>query len=412
MHWIPLSERSAIGYLKGVCRHLLNHQRDLSPVWADPWSPLFGDDEVQVLHRSLPEYIPTPTVTLPNLSLALGNGDVWVKDESQRFGLKAFKALGASYAVFRFIMEYCEANGRSCPPADRFFRDDSPVAPNTLTFCTATDGNHGRGVAWVARKLQQRAVIYMPHHSATARIENIRAEGAEVIVVDGDYDCAVRTAASNAERNGWQVISDTSWPGYENIPRWIMAGYTTMMREMHESSNPLPIPDVVFVQGGVGALAAAVAWYYNQPTLSARPKIVAVEPVSAACLLESIESPHGEPIQSSGRQDSIMAGLNCGTPSLVAWPLIKSGIALFLSITDDWCLRAMRTFYHPVGGDPRLVSGESGAAGLAALLAFTESKSLSSARVVLGLNRNSRVLLFNTEGDTDPAGFREIVDPN
>jgi diaminopropionate ammonia-lyase len=334
---------------------------------------------------------------------------ILAKDESHRFGLNAFKALGASYAVYRFLKQHLEAHGKSCPPASEFYRQEPPVPPGTFTFCTATDGNHGRGIAWIARKLRQRAVIYMPHGSVQARIENIKAEGAEVIVIDGNYDAAVSRAAADAEQNGWHIISDTSWPGYEEIPRWIMAGYTTMFREIHEPPSAWPMPDVVIVQAGVGALAAAAAWYYNRNAASNRPRLVSVEPTSAACLLESIQSQDGDPVQSRGKQDSIMAGLNCGTPSLLAWPIVKRGFDLFVSVSDDYGIRAMQSLFHPQGNDKRIVSGESGAAGLAALLALVAEESLALARSHLGLDTNSTVLLLNTEGDTDPDHFHQRV---
>lgn len=392
-----------------MCRYAINHHRDSSANWTDEWTRLFGDPDIARVHRAFPEYSPTPTMAVPALAYSLGVRQIQVKDESHRFGLKAFKALGASYAIYRYVADRCTAIGLPCPPAAAFYRASPPLPPGTLTFCTATDGNHGRGVAWVARKLKQRAVIYMPGGSVQSRIDNIKFEGAEVIVVDGDYDSAVSAAAADAECNDWQIISDTSWPGYEEIPCWIMAGYMTMFQEMHESAAPVPIPDVVIVQGGVGALAAAAAWYYNQPGIASRPRLVSVEPVSAACLLESIESPDGEPVQSQGKQDSIMAGLNCGTPSPVAWPLIKRGFDLFVSIDDDWCVEAMRAYYHPVGNDPSVISGESGAAGLAALLALLRGQALKSAHSYLGLNGETDILLLNTEGDTNPPGFRDIV---
>ncbi len=366
-----------------------------------------GHDSADVfaLHQSLPVYTPTPLRALPHLARRLGVGSILVKDESHRFGLKAFKALGSTYAIYRFIKEYLESHGGDCPPPEKFYRDHDFIVPNTFTFCTATDGNHGRGVAWVARLLKQKSVIYMPRNSAQPRIDNIMREGAEVLVADGDYDWAVAQCRRDAEKFGWQIVSDTSWPGYEQIPRWISAGYLTMYEEIRRQSNV--IPDIIFVQVGVGALAASVAWYYRQINSVDRVKLVSVEPWQPACLLESIE--RGEPVVARADYGTIMAGLNCATPSPVAWPVIKDGFDLFMSISDDYAREAMRILYHPDGNDTRIVSGESGAAGLAALLGILKDKDLKGARDHLALNSKSAVLILNTEGDTDPDSFARIV---
>jgi len=379
------------------------------PCWAGPVSQAFESTDIADLHRSIPEYRPTPLVELPDLARDLGVGKILVKDEGLRFGLKAFKALGAAYACYRFLREYLENHGRGCPPASLFYRGKLALHPKELIFCTATDGNHGRGVAWVARKLSQGAAIYMPSGSVAARIDNIKGEGAEVVVVEGTYDEAVRQCVENAGIHGWRIISDTSWPGYERIPRWIMAGYLTMFREVQAALEPDVRVDSVIVPGGVGALAGAAAWYFRRESPWPKAKLVSVEPVEAACLLESILSPAGEPTESRGRQDSIMAGLNCGYPSPAAWPLIKQAFNLLVAVSDDRCLKAMRRYYHPSGSDPRIVSGESGAAGLAALLALAEDDSAVGARAGLGLGTEKTVLLINTEADTDPIGFRQRV---
>ncbi len=389
-----------------MCQYCFNRYRQINPDWDESSRRVFRAGDVLELHRSLPEYAPTPLISLPSLADRLGIGCLLVKDESHRFGLKAFKALGASYAVYRFVRAF---RGKELPAATLFYSGGDTLSENELTFCTATDGNHGRGVAWIARKLKQRAVIYMPAGSVPDRVESIRAEGARVVIADGDYDRAVALAAAEAGKNGWQIISDTSWPGYEKIPRWIMAGYTTLFREIDDIASLCSDIDVVFVPGGVGALAAAASWYYNSFGRSHRVKLVSVEPTEAACLLESARSVDGQPHVFHGRLDSIMAGLNCGTPSPVAWPLIRAGFDFFVSISDDFCRQAIRAYYYPGGDDPRIVSGESGAAGLGALLALCELPRLREAREQLGLGRDSTVLLLNTEGDTDPTSFKNII---
>jgi len=264
-------------------------------------------------------------VPLPGLAKQLDLGAIFVKDEAHRLGLNAFKVLGGSYAVYRALRERWESassepfGDRLELTADRRQRLGHPI------LCTATDGNHGRGVAWSARQLGLKAVIYMPHGTVPARIENIRCEGADVRVIDGNYDAAVEQIKADAAAHGWLVISDTSWPGYTRIPGWIQAAYTTIFREMEHDLHRADGPgvDIVVVPGGVGALAAAAAWYYVARYGVRRPKLVCVEPLSAACLLASARTADGTPVAVSGALDSIMAGLNCGTPSTIAWPLIR-----------------------------------------------------------------------------------------
>lgn len=355
------------------------------PAW------LTAAPDVEAFHRSLPGYAPTPLVALPALAAELGLGDVRVKDESKRFGLNAFKVLGASYAIHRFMQ-------KAPPPAGK-----------TLTFATATDGNHGRAVAWAARRLGHEAVIFVPSNTVPARINAIRGEGAELVVVDGTYDDTVRRAAADAEQHGWQVISDTAWPGYMEIPGWIMEGYGTVFAEATRqlATAGAAAPDVVLLQAGVGGLACAGTLYYFRH--GPRPKLVSVEPTDADCLAESIASPDGGIREAKGRQNSIMAGLNCGTPSLLAWPIIRAGMDGFLAVEDAFAEAAMRRFAAGQGGDPAIVSGESGAAGLAGLLALCREPELEDARRELGLGPKARVLLVSTEGDTDPVNYRRVV---
>lgn len=362
-------------------------------------------DDLISLHSSIPEYTPTPLLELPNLSRELGVGDISVKDESHRFGLKAFKALGATYAIFK-LLRYLEGESVS---ARNFYSGESPLKSCRYTFTTATDGNHGRGVAWVASKLRQNAVVYMPENAVQARVENIQSEGAEVIVVDGNYDRAVELCREDAEKHGRVLISDTSWPGYEMIPRWIQYGYFTLFDEAVSSAATGKPFDVVIVPGGVGALAASAAMFFRSILKDESTRLVSVEPVDAACLLESAETESGEAVSASGAVNSIMAGLNCGTPSLVAWPSIRAGFDVFLAIEDSYSEHAMRALYYPGNSDPRIISGESGAASMAALLALKRDERLADACGFPGLDSGSRVLILNTEGDTDPANFERIV---
>jgi len=347
---------------------------------------------VLAFHRSLPGYAPTPLHALPGLAADLGLCHLYVKDESRRFGLRAFKALGASWAL-RSVVEARSTAGEPPPAA----------------VATATDGNHGRAVAWAARRLGFAAVIFIPAHAAVSRIEAIRGEGARVVLVDGTYDDAVARCAAEAAAGGWQVIADTGYAGYLEVPRRVTEGYATLFLETdaERAARGWPAPDLVVVQGGVGALAAAVVGHADRAR--PRPLVAVVEPDSADCLLESIASPGGRPSAAHGRQDSIMAGLNCGLPSLAAWPVLRRGADLFLSIEDRHAEEAVRRLWRPAAGDPRIEAGESGAAGLAGLLALCREPALRGARDRLRLGRRTAVLLINTEGATDPEGFRRIT---
>jgi len=394
-------------------RFVLNRFQQERPSWDNREYAPFGDDDAFAFHKSLPHYHPTPLFSLPALAHQLGVGQILVKDESYRFDLNAFKVLGASSAIYRFMTGVMAVE--SSEPFDILeFMKDARRAPwaDKFTFCTATDGNHGRAVAWTAKRFGQKAVIYMPKGTVPARIRNIEAEGARVEIIEGTYDDAVKKIAIDAAQNGWQVISDTAYPGYLTVPGQIMAGYVTMFKEMEgkilggESADV----DIVFLQAGVGSFAAAAGWYYIARYGSSRPKLVSVEPVEAACLLESSLTPDGRPTTAKGSFTTIMAGLNCGTPSIIAWPIIRDSFDLFLAVTDEYAAEAMRRYYHPPGDDPHIVSGESGAAGLAALLALVRDDGLREAREKLGLGMTSRILLVNTEGATDPEHFRHVVE--
>ncbi len=381
---------------------------------ANPLAYLFATDDILKFHSSIKEYAPTPLVSLPALAARYGVGQILIKDESERFGLKAFKALGASYAIYRFIKQRVERDTGVMLTVERFWEGVREGGFGAFTFCTASDGNHGRGVAWTAGKLGQRAVVYMPWNTVRARVKAIENEGARVVVVDGTYDDAVIIAAREAEQNGWQVISDTSYPGYTEIPLWIMAGYMTMFHEIENAINETGLrrPNFVLVQAGVGALAATAAFHYGLRRVGREPRqlsLVAVEPTDADCLLESARAGGEEIVPSRGSQNSIMAGLNCGMPSMIAWEVISRRFDLFVSIPDDYSERAMRQYYFPEAGDRQIISGESGAASLCGLMALMTDETLGRAGERLRLGADSSVLLINTEGDTDPVNFEKVV---
>jgi diaminopropionate ammonia-lyase len=336
-------------------------------------------------HASMPGYEPTPVRSAPAAAARLGVREVLVKDESSRLGLPSFKVLGASWAVYRALL-------------DRAKRATGSLNGDAFTLSAATDGNHGHAVARMARLLGFAARIYVPAGTAPPRIEAIAGEGATVTVLDGSYQDAVARSAEDASER-CLVISDTSWEGYTDVPAWVIDGYMTILAELEEV--PRARPDVVVIPVGVGALAAAVIRHF-WGAVEPRPWLVGVEPTSAACVLESVAA--GRVSTLDHDQDSIMAGLNCATPSLVAWPLVSEGIDAYLSVPDEWVPEAMRLLARD-----GIVAGETGAAGLAGMLALLDVPSLGAARVELGLGPDTSVLLLCTEGATDPDAYRRLV---
>ena len=315
-------------------------------------------------HRSIPGYEPTPLHSLPDLAAELDLAALYVKDESSRFGLNAFKVLGASYAMSRF------EGLRSC-------------------FSAATEGNHGRAVAWAARQMGAESVIFVPVNMSQARRDALAREGAEIVEVDGTYDDAVRQCAEQSEELNMQVISDTAYAGYTEIPSLIMDGYGTLFLEADEQL-PAP-PDWVYIQAGVGGLACAAARHYRRAKYP--PKLVCVEPDAANCHFASIGSEGGVPRRATGSLDSSMSGLNCGEVSIAAWPEVRTAYHAFLTIEDAWAEEAVRRLN---ASTPRVIAGECGAAGLAGVLACRPP-------------RQSSVLVINSEGATDPAAFERIT---
>jgi diaminopropionate ammonia-lyase len=350
-------------------------------------------------HRRLPGYEETPLVDAPRLADALGVGKVLVKDESSRLGLPAFKILGASWAVYRALEERLGDEGFGHWEAIEDLKARlEPLRP--LSLVAATDGNHGCAVARVARLFGLGARIFVPGDMVAARREAIAGEGAEVVVVDGGYDEAVETSA---EADGL-LISDTSWPGYERVPSWVIEGYSTMLWEIEDAllRRGEAGPDLVFVQVGVGAFAAAVARHFRRHIAPRHPRLVAVEPARADCLFQSVSA--GRLVSVPGPHDSIMAGLNCGRPSLVAWPILSRSMDVFVAVDDEPAREAMR-----LAARAGIVSGETGAAGLGGLLQLLHSGEGGEARRLLGVNEDTRVLVFNSEGATDPDAYRRVV---
>lgn len=354
-----------------------------------------------------PGFAPTPLADLPGLSAAAGIARIAVKDEGARFGLGSFKALGGAYAVLCQIKARIAAmSGTQASSAD-ILAGKHKVIARAMTVCCATDGNHGRSVAWGARMFGAACVIYIHEHVSKGREDAIAAFGAKVRRVAGTYDDSVRRAAGEAAAQGWTVISDTSYEGYMDIPRDVMAGYGVMADEALEQWRgpaDAPAPSHVFVQAGVGGVAAAVCARLDHALGAKRPRFVAVEPERAACLFASVRE--GRAASIGGDLDTMMAGLAAGDTSVLAWDVLNEGADDFLIVSDDSVAPAMRLLAGGVAGDPPLVAGESAVAGLAGLLGALARPEVASA---LELGPDSRVLLFLTEGDTDPELYTRIA---
>lgn len=371
----------------------------------------FGVKEAQKardFHRTFPEYEATPLADLKNLARVLGLGSIHVKDESYRFGLNAFKVLGGSYALGSFIAKRLGMDISELP-YEKMVSEDLRKKLGELTFVTATDGNHGRGIAWTASRLHQKAVVYMPRGSSPERLRNIQALGAEASITDMNYDEAVDFARSQGEKNGWIMVQDTAWEGYEEIPKTIMQGYTTMALEAVEQLQGEK-PTHIFLQAGVGAMSGAVTGfftdYYGEED---RPVITIVEPDQADCLYRTALTNDGKLHTVTGPMHSIMAGLCCGVPCTLGWNILKDHSDNFISIPDTIAAKGMRILGNPMGDDPRVISGESGAATLGFLARVMTDERLSDLKETIGLDKDSRVLLISTEGDTDRENYRRIV---
>jgi diaminopropionate ammonia-lyase len=366
--------------------------------------------KTRAFHRQLPGYQMSPLKGISNLSSRLGLGGIWVKDESARLDLQSFKVLGGSYAIYQLIKKRLGLTSQELTFAD-MTSGALRERLGDLTFATATDGNHGRGVGWAAAQMGFPSIIYVHRLTSAARIAAIESTGSRVVVIDGNYDDAVRQVEQDALKNGWQVISDTSWEGYEDIPRWVMQGYSTIFAEAQEQFAALGMlrPTHVLVQAGVGSLAAAAVGYYTSLFGAERPKFVVVEPDRAACLYESIRAGDGQPHSVTGDLDTIMAGLACGDPNPLAWNILSKHADVFAICPDYTAAKGMRVYGIPLRDDPFIISGESGAVTLGALMYTMQLDETRPLREHLGLDSSSQVLLINSEGNTSPEDFRLVV---
>lgn len=367
--------------------------------------------KARAFHKSFPQYSVTPLADLKGMAEHLGLGGLYVKDESYRFGLNAFKVLGGSFAIAHYI---AEQTGRDVSDCDFNYLTSEQLEKDfgQATFFTATDGNHGRGVAWAAKRLHQKAVVHMPRGSTKTRYDNIAKEGAQVTIEDLNYDDCVRLAAKEAENTDHGVIvQDTAWDGYTKIPSWIMQGYGTMASEAADQLRQLEInrPTHVFVQAGVGSLASSMVGFFANLFPSNPPKFIIMEAGAAACLYKSAKAADGEPRIVTGDLQTIMAGLACGEPNTIGWDILRNHADAFISCPDWVSARGMRMLAAPVKGDPAVTSGESGAVGMGVVSSLMTDPVYKDLRDALEIGSDSQALLFSTEGDTDPVRYREIV---
>lgn len=365
--------------------------------------------EVSRYHESFPMYKETPLIALKNLAHKFNLGQIYVKDESKRFNLNAFKVLGGSYAAAAYLADKLSLD-MSNISFDILKNEGLKRKAGEMVFITATDGNHGRGIAWTAKQLGYKSVIFMPKGSSYHRINNIKAEGGEVIVLDCNYDDAVRHAKQYAMDNNGVLMQDTALEGYEDIPLWIMQGYITIAHEVVSQLNEIQDkPTHLFLQAGVGSFAAAMLGFFVNKYGKDELNTIIIEPENANCIYKSAVINDGKPHIVEGSLETIMAGLSCGEPNPIAWPILRDHADCFVSSPDYIAARGMSILANPINGDERIVSGESGAPGIGLISLLMEKDELKDLKEALKLDNNSRVLIISTEGDTDPDSYRRIL---
>ncbi len=361
-----------------------------------------NSDTAYNFHKTLPGYLPTPLLNLRHFAQKIGIGDCYIKDESQRLGLNAFKVLGASYAMAEEIKKYVP-EGQSNLSFESIKSHKTSI--KDLTFVTATDGNHGRAVAWCAEQYGCRAVVFMPKGSSEIRLKSILEHKAKAEITELNYDETVKYAESEAIKNNWVLLQDSSWPGYTEVPRNIMVGYKTMVQEFFEQTSDWPTH--VIAQAGVGSFAASIFSSFISSTKQ-QPKFILLEPSGAACFFNSVKvgdkKPHLTP-----DLNTMMAGLSCGMPSILAWDIIVPIADIFAICEDNIAIKGMQILSQPTEGDPSIISGESGAVPIGFLHEVATNPLYSDLRDQLQLDVSSKVLFFSTEGDTDPELYKKYT---
>jgi len=364
--------------------------------------------KIRKFHKSFPQYSVTPLAPLDKLAKELGVGGIYIKDESYRFGLNSFKALGCTFALAGYIAQRL---GVPVWELDYHTLPEAAAKLGEFTFFAATDGNHGRAVAWAARELGQKAKIFMNKGCPQIRLDHIKREGAEASISDLNYDDTIRFVTELAANTPNSVIvQDTAWEGYEDIPGWIMQGYAVMALEACQQLDDQGIkPTHFIIQAGVGAFAGAAQGFVSNYYGNNAPASFVVEPGVADCYYKSALRGDGEPVNVGGDMKTIMAGLACGEPSKVSWDILKNKSSFFATIEDCHAARGMRVLGAPLGCDQRVISGESGASSMGFLYELLKNDDLAELREKAGICKDSRILLFSTEGDTDPINYRNVV---
>ncbi len=389
--------------LEAKLTHQTNPAIQHAGPYPEPFNRLFDRAAAEAAWQNIstwPEYRPTPLLDLSELASDAGLERLWYKDESQRFSLKSFKALGGAYAVLRLLQNLVAEKTGERPDLEAFRSGAyTELVADTVISC-ATDGNHGRSVAWGCQQCGCRCVIYIHRDVSGYREQAMAAFGAEVVRIDGNYDDSVRLADEDAKRYGRIIVSDTSYPGYMDIPRDVMHGYSVMLREAVEQLDG-EVPTHVFIQGGVGGLAASVCAYFWQTWGERRPRFIVVEPEQANCLQQSARA--GEAVVVHGDLDTLMAGLACGEVSALAWPILEAGADDFLTLGESGVAPAMRLLHDQ---QPAIEAGESAVAGIAAALIARADPDLAKR---LQLDAQSRVFVIGTEGATDPEVYQALV---
>ncbi len=392
----------------GRIGHFANSNAATNTAYPDALKEILDFKDAEIAYEEIskwPGYKVTPLHPLDEIAAELGVGKIWYKDEAGRFGLGSFKALGGAYAVFMQLKEIIESKtGKRVTIDGLLARSYGPIV-SKITFTCATDGNHGRSVAWGAQIFGCQCVIYIHAQVSEGRQLAIEKLGAQVIRVAGNYDDAVRRTAVDARNSDRIIVSDTSYEGYMTIPKFVALGYTVMLKEI---INQLEgnMPTHVFLQGGVGCLASAVCAYFWQYWGDERPRLIIVEPEAANCLQQSARL--GSPVAVKGDLVTLMAGLACGEVSLLAWEILSTGCDDFVTLDEGSVAPCMRLLAKGCGGDPDIVAGESAVAGLAALISARQSADLV---INLDLNSSSRVLVIGTEGATDQDLYDKLVNP-
>lgn len=385
----------------------------VSDVATENFPEIFSEEvaiSARKFHMSIEGYQATPLVRLDGLAEKLGVAKIYVKDESYRFGLNAFKSLGGTFAIAKFLCEKLNVNFENVD--FKYFKSQEVKEKiKDIVFVTATDGNHGRGVAWAANQIGCKSVVYLPKGAAKKRVEAIKEAGGKAYVTDLNYDDAVRFATQKGKKNGWYLIQNTGFEGYEKIPNWISQGYITMADEALDQLKLDGIikPTHIFLQAGVGAMAGGVLGYYVNKFKGNHPVTVIVEPEQAACIYKSALAGDGKAHNVTGNLNTIMAGLACGEPNTVTWEILRDFASAYVSCPDYVSANGMRILASPIGDDKKVISGESGSVGVGLVDLLMSKPGLEESKNALGLNENSIVIFFNTEGDTDPENYRKIV---